>query len=254
MSEPLRILIVDDNEMMVKTLQDILRIKGYEVEAAYSGSEALEKAENKLFDCVISDIKMPGLNGVELYRAIKTRQPELPVILITAYAADELVKEGLEEGVIAVLTKPLDLNLLLNFLSTLRQERSVIIIDDDVEFCRTLGDILRRQQFNVTQIVDPAFILENLNADRQVILLDMKLNRVNGLDILRQIREQQPYLPVVLITGYGEEMAEAIETGLMINAHSYFHKPLRIEALLQVLTQIDRQELSRRLGRPVKKK
>ena len=51
-----------------------------------------------------------------------------------------------------------------------------------------------------------------------------------------------------------EEMAEAIETGLTINAHSYFYKPLRIEALLQALTQIDRQELSRRLGRPIKKK
>lgn len=82
----------------------------------------------------------------------------------------------------------------------------------------------------------------------------MKLNQVNGLDILRQIREQQPHLPVILITGYREEMVEAIETGLAINAHSYFYKPLRIEALLQALTQIDRQELGRKLGRPIKKK
>lgn len=254
MSEPLRILVVDDNEMMVKTLRDIFRLKGFEVEIAYSGAEALEKVESNPFDCVISDIKMPGLNGVELYRAIKARQPELPVILITAYADDELVKEGLEEGVIAVLTKPLDLNLLSDFLSTLRQERSIIIIDDDAEFCRTLGDILQRQQFNVTQIVDPSHILENLKVVRQVILLDMKLNRVNGLDILRQIRGKYPHLPVILITGYREEMAEAIKAGLMINAHSYFYKPLRIDGLLQVLTQIDHQELSRRLGRPAKKK
>ena len=82
----------------------------------------------------------------------------------------------------------------------------------------------------------------------------MTPDMVNGLDILRQIRERYPYLPVILITGYREEMAEAIETGLTINAHSYFYKPLRIEALLQALTQIDRQELSRRLGRPIKKK
>src|SRR5262245_60075281 len=72
-SEKLRILIVDDNEMMVKTLQDILRLKGYQTEPAYSGLEALRKVEDGAFDFVLSDIKMPDLNGVDLYRAIKVQ-------------------------------------------------------------------------------------------------------------------------------------------------------------------------------------
>ena len=80
MNEPLHILIVDDNEMMVKTLQDILRIKGYEVETAYSGSEALEKAENNLFDCVISDIKMP--EGVEVVELMHGEGHDQPVVSI----------------------------------------------------------------------------------------------------------------------------------------------------------------------------
>ena len=119
MPEELRILIVDDNEMMVKTLQDILRLKGYQTEPAYSGLEALRKVENGAFDCVLSDIKMPDLNGVDLYRAIKVQQPGLPVILMTAYTTDKLIKESLAEGVVSVLTKPLDLNQLFNFLTTL---------------------------------------------------------------------------------------------------------------------------------------
>ncbi len=253
MSEPLRILIVDDNEMMVKTLQDIFRVKGYEAEAAYSGAEALVKVEDGAFDCVLSDIKMPDMNGVGLYRRIRARWPELPVILMTAYATDKLVEEGLAEGVIAVLTKPLDLNLLLNFLSALHQERSIVIVDDDPDFCRTLGDILQARNFSVMQITDPDSLLEKLKADRQVVLLDMKLNRLNGLDVLRKIKEQYPHLPVILVTGYGEEMTAAIETGLEINAHTCFYKPFQIEELLQVLTEIDHQELGRKLGRPVGK-
>jgi len=254
MSEALRILIIDDNEMMVKTLQDIFRVKGYQTEAAYSGPEALEKLAHNVFDCVLSDIKMPEVNGVELYRAIKAEQPELPVILMTAYAADKLVEEGLEEGVIAVLTKPLDLNLLLDFLASLRRERSIVIVDDDPDFCRTLGDILRAQDFCVTSVTDSSDVLDKLDPDRQVVLLDLKLGRLSGLDILRKIRERLPYLPVVLVTAYREEMMPAIEAGLAINAHTYFYKPLQIKELLQVLTQIDRQELGRKLGRPVNKK
>ena len=107
MADTLHILIVDDNQMMVKTLQDILQIKGYQAEVAHSGPEALEKIEETTFDCVLSDIKMPDVNGVELYRAIKAHQPDLPVVLMTAYATDKLIEEGLQEGVIAVLTKPL---------------------------------------------------------------------------------------------------------------------------------------------------
>jgi len=74
MKDQLRILIVDDDRMMAKTLLDILRAKGYEAEAAHSGREALEKVEKGHFDCLLSDIKMAELNGVELYRSIKARE------------------------------------------------------------------------------------------------------------------------------------------------------------------------------------
>ena len=122
MRETLRILIVDDDRSMARTLKDILHLKGYNVETAHSGPEALEKVEKAAFDCVLSDIRMPEVNGVELYRAIKAQRSNIPMVLMTAYASDSLVKEGLEEGVLAVLTKPFDITLLLRFLSSLRKE------------------------------------------------------------------------------------------------------------------------------------
>ncbi len=272
MEGKLRILVVDDDRMMAKTLVDILKVKGYEAEAVHSGPEALEKVtqgsfgsahrheprheysrwhsrwQDRPFDCVLTDIKMPEVNGVELYRTIKTRRPDLPVVLMTAYSTDRLVEEGLEEGAIAALTKPLDINCLLCFFSSLRKERSIAIVDDDPQFCKTLGDVLRMRGFAVTQVSDPHSVVERLGADEQVVLLDMRLNNISGLGILREIRERHPHLPVVLVTGYREEMTSAIEAALKIGAHTCLHKPLEIEHLLQLLAEIRRQELSRVLG------
>ena len=249
MSEALRILVVDDDQRMATTLADILEAKGYQVETAHSGAEALEKVAGKPFDCVLSDIKMPEVNGVELYRAIKARQPDLPVVLMTAYSSDSLVREGLEEGAVAALTKPLDIGMLLTFFSFLRRERSVVIVDDDDDFCRTLGDILRARGFGVTGIADPRQVMEGLEADGDVVLLDMKLNSINSLDVLRTIREQYPRLPVILVTGYREEMSPAIAAAQELSAYTCPYKPFEIEKLLKILPQVRRSELGRVLGR-----
>lgn len=249
-----RILVVDDDRMMARTLRDILRVKGYQAEVAYSGPEALEMVGRQAFDCVLSDIKMPGVNGVEICRAIKAQQPDLPVVLMTAYSSDWLVQEGLEEGAIASLVKPLDINLLLSFFSSLRRERSIAIVDDDPLFCRTLGDILRARGFTVLQLADPHGVVERVGTTGQVVLLDMKLNHINGLDILREIKERHAHLPVILMTGYREEMASTIKAALKLDAYACFYKPLQIEVLLEALTQIHHMEMGRMLGRPARKK
>jgi len=245
---------VDDDRMMAKTLHDILSVKGFESDIAYSGAEALEKVDEEQYGCVLSDIKMPEVNGVELYRAIKERNSDLPVVLMTAYSTDGLVQEGLKEGVIACLNKPLDLKMLLNFFSTLYEERTVVLIDDDPLFRKTLGDILQARGFSVIRITDHYNVSDKLTMDGQVVLLDMKLNHLNGLDVLQEIRKLYPKLPVILVTGYRDEMAAAINTALEINAFTCMYKPLQLEKLLSTLGDIHRQELCRILGRPDLKK
>ena len=250
----LHILVVDYDRRMAKTLVNIFQVKGYEVEAAHSGPEALGKVAEGRFDCVLTDIKMPEMSGVELYRAIKARQPDLTVVLMTAYSTDKLVKEGLEEGAVAALTKPLDINLLLSFFSSLGRERSIVIVDDDPQFTRTLGDILRARGFAVTQVADPHDVVERVRPNGQTVLLDMKLNDISGLEVLREIRERHPRLPVVMVTGYRAEMGPAIEAALKIGAYTCIYKPVQIEGLLQAVAEIRRQELGRILGQRVRKR
>jgi len=113
MSDPVSILVVDDNPPMVQTLEDILKIKGFAVHAAYSGTEALEILQRQNIDILLTDVVMPDMDGVTLYRQVKESHPRMVTFLMTAYSADEIIHQGLAEGIKTILTKPLDINLLL---------------------------------------------------------------------------------------------------------------------------------------------
>lgn len=117
MSADLQILVVDDNTPMTETLVDILTTKGYKVHAAYCGSEALKILRGFPVDILLTDVRMPDINGVELYRETrKSNKPPL-TFLMTAYSADDIIQQGLKEGIKTVLTKPLDIDHLLTLFS-----------------------------------------------------------------------------------------------------------------------------------------
>jgi CheY-like chemotaxis protein len=120
MKETLTILVVDDNPSMAKTLADIMSVKGFEVYAAYSGLEALSVLQSQPIDIMLTDVIMPDMNGVMLYRETRKIFPKLTTILMTAYAADEIINQGLAEGIKTVLTKPLDIDFLLVLLSAFK--------------------------------------------------------------------------------------------------------------------------------------
>jgi CheY-like chemotaxis protein len=243
LTQKFRILIVDDDKRMTRTLADILNLAGYEAVEAASGPQALELTRAQAFDCVLTDVRMPDMDGVEFHHQLRQSQPGLPVVLMTAYASDEIVRKGLEEGVVGVLDKPLDISQLLSFFTSLVKHRAIAIVDDDPAFCKTLGDILTQRGFTVMQITDPHVKVELMASDCQVILLDMKLNSINGLDVLKDIRARYPSMPVVLITGHRQEMAETVRAALEINVHACLYKPLEIPDLLEKLAQIQLQRL-----------
>jgi CheY-like chemotaxis protein len=121
MSETLCILVVDDNPSMADSLADILEIKGFTVRAAASGKEALEILREGPVDFLLTDVKMPEMNGLDLYRATRKLYPRLITVFMTAYAADDLIQQGMAEGVKTVLTKPVEINFLLLMFSAYKR-------------------------------------------------------------------------------------------------------------------------------------
>jgi DNA-binding NtrC family response regulator len=102
-----KILIVDDEPDMLKLLGMILRQKTtYEIVTTNNPVEALDMARNGCYDLVITDLKMPGLDGLELLQAVRTCDEDIPVIIMTAYGTIESAEEALRKGAFDFITKP----------------------------------------------------------------------------------------------------------------------------------------------------
>ena len=114
------ILIVDDELNMRNTLSDILSEEGYEVGTAESGEQAIEMCFGKSYDIILMDVRMPGISGVETFRRIRREQAGARIILMTAFSTDELKQTALDEGAIAFLSKPLDIENVLKIISEVK--------------------------------------------------------------------------------------------------------------------------------------
>ena len=248
MKNKLKVLIVDDDPNMAHTLADILGISGYEPLEANSAEQALRIIKEGKIDCVLTDVRMEGMSGVELFEEIQKIEPDLPVILMTAYAPDDQIRHGLKMGAMGLMTKPLEINLLINFLATLSEDHCIAVIDDDPVFCKTIAEILTRRKYTVKIVTEPEKIFETISPLDQSILLDMKLKDTEGLEVLEKIRQKFSNIPVILITAYRKEMSEALEKALALNAYAYLYKPLDIPKLLQILEEILKARLKGVLG------
>jgi two-component system NtrC family response regulator len=113
MQEPFRILIIDDDESFRRVLQYNLQKERYDVSSVPDGDTGLKRLEKEAFGVVITDIKMPGMDGLEILRRVKTLYPEILVIMITAYGSIEMAVEAMREGAHDYITKPLNREALL---------------------------------------------------------------------------------------------------------------------------------------------
>ena len=111
------VLIVDDDSGMAETLADILSVFGYAVTTASSAVTAVRVVTQTRPDLVLMDVRMPGLSGVEALKTMKALAPQLAVIMMTAFARDDLAEEARRAAALAVLPKPLDMERLLALLT-----------------------------------------------------------------------------------------------------------------------------------------
>jgi signal transduction histidine kinase len=104
------ILLVDDDEALLEALPHMiaLRIHGVQVDTSDSAPGALEKIQVHDYDAIVSDIKMPGMDGIELLTKLQELQPEIPTLLITGHADQDLVTEALRSGAYDFIQKPID--------------------------------------------------------------------------------------------------------------------------------------------------
>ncbi|MBX3702509.1 MAG: response regulator [Steroidobacteraceae bacterium] len=102
-----KVLVVDDDPVVARSFDRVLTGKGYAVISARDGVEALQKLKAEKYDVVFTDIKMPGIDGIEVARRIKASQPWLPVVIVTGYGTEANEAQARAAGVAGFLHKPL---------------------------------------------------------------------------------------------------------------------------------------------------
>ncbi|MFQ5813185.1 MAG: response regulator [Anaerolineae bacterium] len=239
MSGKASILIVDDDRGMGETLLDIMEDMGYDADVAGDGFEAIEKAKNNAFDVVLMDIKMPGMNGVETFKEIRKILPETNVVMMTAYAVEDLIAEALREGAYGVLHKPLDIEKVLNLVESLSGLGPILVIDDDPDICELFRDVLRRKGYGVRFAKSGEEAIDIVREmDTEIVFVDVQLPTINGFEVYKAIKEANPQVMAIMMTGYRYEFGDLVEEAIKGGAVACLYKPFDITEIVRLVEEI----------------
>lgn len=108
--DKLKIMVLDDEPIVCKRLKPAFEKLGYEVDTFIQSSEAMKQIQKRSYDIIITDLKMPGIDGIQFLEEVKRRSQRTEVIVITGFATLESAKESLQKGVFDFIAKPFKLN------------------------------------------------------------------------------------------------------------------------------------------------
>jgi len=249
-AQPIRILIADDEPHMRFTLAAILRAEGYEVDTAADGLEAVEQCAQHAYDVILLDVRMPGLDGVEAFRRIRQHHEGVRVFLMSAYGVDDLKQRALDEGAVAFLDKPLEVDKVIRLIQE-SQETTILVVADDAVTASTLAQALTSQHYRITVVSSPHAALELVEQIRfDIIFIDTQIPAMNGLDLYLAIRKLTPTAVAIMITDMGEEFERLAREAVSQTAYTFIRKPLDIDYLLGILARLTRQRASNAIRKP----
>ncbi|NIS17904.1 MAG: response regulator [candidate division Zixibacteria bacterium] len=133
MGEKIKLLICDDEIKFLDSIAERLELRGFDVTKATSGNEAVEAARTGGFDLAILDLKMPGMNGIEVLEILKKEHRYLEVIILTGHGSIDSAVESTKLGAFSYLSKPYDLDDLLKSLKDAYETRMKKKFEDDTE-------------------------------------------------------------------------------------------------------------------------
>jgi len=243
-AKKVRILVVDDDATLLDLLVDTLSAIGYQATGVYGGMEALEALNKGCFDLLITDIKMPGMDGISLSRKVRRLHPNLPILFITGVASPEIIGRASPDGFLA---KPFRINhmeeLIENTLkdrpdTVTRQIRRVMVVDDDQTFREMLADALRFDEYLPCAVSSGEEALRELErGDIDAVICDIKMPGMDGITLLKQIKNRYTEMPVILITAFMSD-EEAEKQSIHAIADGFLRKPFRVEKIVDLLNGI----------------
>lgn len=233
------ILVVDDEVDTCRNLADIFTDLGYRVDIAHDGPSALKLVRDNTYDVALLDMKMPGMDGLTLYREIKKLSSGTVAIIVTAFVSTATTSEALAAGAIEVLPKPVDFPRLLGRMGQALDQPLALVVDDDEDLCDNLWDLLHEKGYRVCVAHNENQAAARLKTrDYHVVLIDMKLPQGNGQGVFQKVKEANPRARTIAITGCGAETEHLVEKVVAEGADAVCYKPFDVNALLSTLERL----------------
>jgi DNA-binding NtrC family response regulator len=226
---------------MVSTLADILELHGWETFRGYDGLEAVRLVGEREIDVVLTDVRMPRLDGLGALTEIKAQRPSARVILMTAFVGPDLLRRAEEEGSLSILRKPVDAGELAKIVHDgASRSRPVLIVDSDGPQLTALG--LQLTTLGITTLsattIDDA--LQLFRRERSgAVLLGFRMDHLDSSVSIIVVREINPSVLLILYSGGSADLTRTVAAASGGMVHAAFTKPVQIEKLLAVLEAAD---------------
>lgn len=229
-------MLVDDELGIRLTLAANLEVAGFDVVAAESVMEAVERLSESRFDLLVSDVHMPGLDGVDGLAKLRAVQPDLPAVFVTGYDAEGLVPQVLAKGAFTVLAKPVSVTTLVSVIRKCLAHPIVLVVDDEEPFLDALVESLRLAGLSVERVSSGEAAIDFASrAYVDVCVLDLVMPGVDGAQVFAKLREKHPEIAVIAMTGHdvGPLIREVMKGGAL----HCLRKPFEMAALARLIGQ-----------------
>jgi len=240
--KPLEILIVDDDHDLADAIGEALEMVGHRPTVVYSGTEAIESYCGRSFDMTFMDVKLPDINGVETFMAIREMDSSARVVMMTGYRIDDLLAQATGNGAVKVLRKPFSMDEVISSLDEVKPSGLVLVADDDPDFAESAEHLLTEQGYNVLIARNGAEAIEKVIASSpDVLLLDLRMPVMHGLDVFLELRKRNCLLPTIIVTAYPREEGDAVAAMKSLSVTGCLFKPFEPEALLRAIVEIEKE-------------
>ncbi len=235
----MRIFIVDDDRDFAESMAEVFKMRGYDVETAASGEEAVRRFKEKDFDVAFMDVKMPGKNGVQSFLEIRKLKPHTKVIMMTGYSVEQLLEQAVENGDLGVLHKPLNMKKVLGMVREVQTSGVVLIADDDPDFAKSVKELLEDNHYTVSVVHNGQDAVDLiLRNGIDVVILDLRMPVLNGLEVYMELKRKNKSIPALIVTAYPDEEMKALDSLRAMSQLGILTKPFDPRKLIEAVENL----------------
>lgn len=260
-----KILVIDDEAAIVNGLIKMLTSWGYEAKASLSGLHGVKYLQSEQFDLVITDMRMPDINAIDLIKRVKLLSPEIKIIILSGSLAELNTSEIEALNIFKLLEKPISQRELkaavheaLGMPEFKKSDEikkigtesvdvtggwkkngfskgDILVVDDNKDLANSIKSLLSFKNYNVTTAFDGREALDKIKSHKfNLILMDIRMPNMNGIEAVKKIKDINPDLFIVMMTG--EAGDDEVENALHEGGYAILRKPFSPDKLLKSIS------------------